>query len=81
MFGVDCPVWERINQRTHENKQVFGDIMIDYSYVELTSACLTAMRKFATRFPQHRRGEVERAIAKGARFIKAVRVACVCERV
>ena len=56
-----------------KHKQVFGDIMIDYSYVELTSACLTAMRKFARRFPAHRRGEIERAISRGARFIRAVR--------
>jgi hypothetical protein len=58
------------NQPTN---QVFGDIMIDYSYVELTSACLTAMRKFARRFPDHRTREIDAAIARGARFIKAVR--------
>lgn len=52
--------------------------MIDYSYVELTSACLTAMRKFSTRFPCHRRRQIERAIARGARFIRAVRGWCPC---
>lgn len=32
--------------------------MIDYSYVELTSACITAMVKFQQRFPTHRASEV-----------------------
>ncbi len=54
--------------------------MIDYSYVELTSACLTAMRKFARRFPQHRPREIEGAIRRGAEFIKAVCLP-VCDRV
>lgn len=26
--------------------EVFGDIMIDYSYVELSSACVTGLAKF-----------------------------------
>ncbi|KAM3576082.1 hypothetical protein VYU27_001958 [Nannochloropsis oceanica] len=52
--------------------EVFGDIMIDYSYVELTSAVMTAMHKFNKRFPNHRSKEITRAIASGARFIRSI---------
>mmetsp|Transcript_26797 Transcript_26797/g.43107 ORF Transcript_26797/g.43107 Transcript_26797/m.43107 type:complete len:843 (+) Transcript_26797:175-2703(+) len=34
--------------------QVFGDIMIDYSYVECTSACVQALCEFAKRYPKSR---------------------------
>ncbi len=50
--------------------QVFGDIMVDYSYVECTSACLQALvaarRRFAGEF-----GELEAAISKGVSFLRA----------
>ena len=42
--------------------EVFGDIMIDYSYVECTSACMTALKKFSEVFPTHRSAEVLNAI-------------------
>ena len=29
--------------------ETFGDIMIDYSYVECSTACITALSKFAKR--------------------------------
>ncbi len=34
--------------------QVFGDIMIDYSYVECTSACVQGLCKFAKHFPTNK---------------------------
>lgn len=44
--------------------EVFGDIMIDYSYVELSSACLQAMSKFKKVYPNHSRiKEIEYDIA------------------
>lgn len=50
--------------------QVFGDIMVDYSYVECTSACLQALvaarHRFADEFD-----ELERAIARGVSFLRA----------
>ena len=52
--------------------QVFGDIMIDYSYVELTSACLTALDKFRRRFPTHLPSQIARSIKRGASFIRAI---------
>jgi squalene cyclase len=42
--------------------EVFGDIMIDYSYVECTSACMTALRAFYEAYPLHRPAEVLNAI-------------------
>lgn len=50
--------------------EVFGDIMIDYTYVECTSACVCALAAFGQAFPQHRRGEVRRAIQAGGDFIR-----------
>ncbi len=37
--------------------EVFGDIMIDYSYVECSSACITALVAFNAEFPHHRTSE------------------------
>jgi squalene/oxidosqualene cyclase-like protein len=52
--------------------EVFGDIMIDYSYVECTSACITALKSFSKAFPDHRPTEVLGAIQAGRRFIKSI---------
>jgi squalene cyclase len=38
--------------------EVFGDIMIDYSYVECSSACITALKEFAAVVPHYRTAEV-----------------------
>ena len=50
--------------------EVFGDIMIDYTYVECTSACVTALAAFAKQYPQHRAAEVQRAMMRGGNFIR-----------
>jgi len=50
--------------------QVFGDIMIDYTYVELTSAALQALAAFRTHFPTHRPVEVAAAIERGGREVR-----------
>lgn len=52
--------------------EVFGDIMIDYSYVECTSACVTALKAFYEVFPEHRSIEVLNAILAGRRFMKSI---------
>jgi len=52
--------------------ETFGDIMIDYSYVECTAACMQALAAFRARYPAHRAAEVGSAIAAGARFIKSI---------
>lgn len=49
--------------------QVFGDIMVDYSYVECTSASLQALVKAKRRFPGE--FDLDLAIARGADFIRS----------
>lgn len=46
--------------------------MIDYDYVELTSACITALASFRKAFPDHRIAEVGGAIERGARFVRSI---------
>jgi cycloartenol synthase len=50
---------------------VFGDIMIDYSYVECTSACVQALCKFASVFGDDysRSDELVNSVVEGAKFI------------
>jgi len=52
--------------------EVFGDIMVDYSYVECTSACITALCSFAKVQPEHRSAEVLNAIQAGCGFLKSI---------
>ena len=49
--------------------EIFGNIMIDYSYTECSSACIQALVKFRNEFPDFRKTEVEKAIEKGIGFI------------
>lgn len=49
---------------------IFGDIMIDYSYTECTSACIRSLSEFKEQYPEHRKNEITTAIESGARFIK-----------
>ena len=60
--------------------ETFGDIVIDYSYVECSSACMTALAAFAERcdtrdlwaggrFP---RRVLEASVARGERYIKSI---------
>lgn len=50
--------------------EVFGDIMIGYSYVECTSACIQAMRALRRHHPGYRAVDIERAIARGLDFVR-----------
>lgn len=52
--------------------EIFGDIMIDYSYVELSTACITGLVQFAAEFPDCRTEEVQRAIRRGKKFVAGV---------
>eukprot|EP00899_Mesostigma_viride_P028010 jgi/Mesvir1/8394/Mv12638-RA.1 len=52
--------------------ETFGDIMIDYSCVECTSACVTAMSAFRRQYPHHREDEVGRAISRARDFILSI---------
>ena len=49
---------------------VFGGIMVDYSYVECTSACVQALARVRRHLPDLLVRKIERAMARGARFIR-----------
>lgn len=43
--------------------------MIDYDYVELSSACMTSLAAFREHYPKHRAAEIEGALEKGKKFV------------
>jgi squalene/oxidosqualene cyclase-like protein len=49
---------------------VFGDIMVDYSHVECTSACIQALVAARTRVAAARSGAVEEAVSRGQDFLR-----------
>eukprot|EP00928_Gymnodinium_smaydae_P054049 TRINITY_DN37892_c0_g1_i1.p1 TRINITY_DN37892_c0_g1~~TRINITY_DN37892_c0_g1_i1.p1 ORF type:complete len:834 (-),score=165.87 TRINITY_DN37892_c0_g1_i1:132-2582(-) len=51
---------------------VFGNIMIDYSYVECSSSAMQALVQFRAQFPDHRSREIAASVERGARFIEAM---------
>ncbi len=60
------PVWlEALNA-----SDCFRDIMIDYSYVECTSACLQALDAYRRRFAGAHAERIARAIENGRRFLE-----------
>lgn len=59
------PRWlEKLNATT-----LFADVMVDYSYVECTSACIQALANFGHRYPNVLRTPIEQAIRQGRDFI------------
>ncbi|KAF3437265.1 hypothetical protein FNV43_RR20018 [Rhamnella rubrinervis] len=52
--------------------ETFGDIVIDYPYVECTSAAIQALSSFKNSYPGHRREEVERCIKRATIFIEKI---------
>ncbi|KAI6064998.1 Terpene cyclase/mutase family member [Aix galericulata] len=50
--------------------EVFGDIMIDYTYVECTSAVMQALRHFQEKYPEHRAPEIRDTLQKGLDFCR-----------
>ena len=53
--------------------ETFGDIMIDYPYVECSSASIQAISKFAKRFPDHPIvPRIENARKSGRDFLKSI---------
>jgi squalene/oxidosqualene cyclase-like protein len=49
--------------------EVFGDIMVDYTYVELTSSAIQALMSFREQYPNHRREEVEYVFCTSCSFL------------
>uniref|UniRef100_A0A8C4I5E5 Terpene cyclase/mutase family member n=1 Tax=Dicentrarchus labrax TaxID=13489 RepID=A0A8C4I5E5_DICLA len=52
--------------------EVFGDIMIDYTYVECTSAVMQALRHFQKAYPQHRAEEISSTLREGLEYCRRV---------
>ncbi|KAG6495926.1 hypothetical protein ZIOFF_043759 [Zingiber officinale] len=52
--------------------ETFGDIVIDYPYVECTSAAIQALTSFKKLYPGHRRGEIDNCINKSACFLEKI---------
>ncbi|XP_076460564.1 lanosterol synthase-like isoform X2 [Babylonia areolata] len=50
--------------------EVFGDIMIDYTYVECTSACMQALHTFTQHYPDYRCEEIHRALDNGLKYVR-----------
>ncbi|GAA5981225.1 hypothetical protein JCM11641_005617 [Rhodosporidiobolus odoratus] len=50
--------------------EVFANIMIEYPYVECTTACVTSLSLFLRKHPDYRTHEVQRACATGIQWIK-----------
>ncbi|XP_015232464.1 PREDICTED: lanosterol synthase [Cyprinodon variegatus] len=52
--------------------EVFGDIMIDYTYVECTSAAMQALRHFQKVYPDHRTEEISSTLREGLDYCRRV---------
>ena len=63
------PILEMLNP-----SETFGDIIIDYCYVECSSACITALRSFQKAYPGHRSAEIDRSIRRGTAYIKSIQL-------
>ncbi|PON81355.1 Squalene cyclase [Trema orientale] len=55
--------------------ETFGDIIIDYQYVECTSAVIKGLKSFSKQYTGHRSKEIEACIAKAVRFIESKQLA------
>lgn len=60
--------------------ETFGDIMIDYSHVECTSACVQALVEFRKDYPDHRRREIDRTIKRACAYIQSIQVRLIFSR-
>lgn len=52
--------------------ETFGDIVIDYPYVECTSAAIQALISFKKLYPGHRRGEIDHCIRSAVLFLEKI---------
>jgi len=51
------------------SSEVFGQIMIDYSWTECTSACIKALCEFKKSYPGYRSEDIDTAVERGIKFI------------
>ncbi|GMI84224.1 cycloartenol synthase 1 [Hibiscus trionum] len=52
--------------------ELFGDIMIDYQYVECTSAAIQGLKVFRKLHPSYRNKEIEVCISEAVEFIRSI---------
>ncbi|XP_020102840.1 cycloartenol synthase [Ananas comosus] len=52
--------------------ETFGDIVIDYPYVECTSAAIQALISFRRLYPGHRKEEIDSCIKKATDFVEKI---------
>ncbi|CAN1748571.1 Cycloartenol synthase [Linum perenne] len=52
--------------------ETFGDIMIDYQYVECTSSAIQGLKSFTETYPGYRKKEIDVCIEKAVEFIESV---------
>uniref|UniRef100_A0A8C5QGC3 Terpene cyclase/mutase family member n=1 Tax=Leptobrachium leishanense TaxID=445787 RepID=A0A8C5QGC3_9ANUR len=52
--------------------EVFGDIMIDYTYVECTSAVMQALKHFHDWDPNHRMHEISATLQRGLNYCRKI---------
>lgn len=51
--------------------RIFSEIMVEYAYVECTSATMQGLKAFTKQYPEYRKTEIEAAIQRGKEFIKS----------
>lgn len=62
-----APKWvEKLNP-----SEIFGNIMIDYSYTECSSASMQSLAEFKKHVPDYKRTAIETALSNGAQFLKS----------
>ncbi|KAG7023335.1 putative oxidosqualene cyclase, partial [Cucurbita argyrosperma subsp. argyrosperma] len=52
--------------------EIFGDVMIDYQYVECSSAAIEGLKAFMKLHPSYRKKEIQACMAKAADFIETI---------
>jgi len=52
--------------------ETFHGIMIDYPYVECSSACVQALSSFQKSYPDHRTNEIQTSISRGLKLIHSL---------
>ncbi|KAF8020214.1 hypothetical protein BT93_G0805 [Corymbia citriodora subsp. variegata] len=54
--------------------ETFGDIVIDYPYVECTSAAIQSLKAFIKLYPHYRPKEIEACILKAIEYIESIQL-------
>ncbi|KAL8056943.1 hypothetical protein ABFX02_04G151000 [Erythranthe guttata] len=54
--------------------ETFGNIVIDYQYVECTSSAIQGLKQFNKIYPNYRRKEIEACIDKALQFIESIQL-------